>query len=73
MIALENLEQAKETVNYINGILTDPKKRINTKTVGVLEDWERKEYIAVKEDAEERITELTELINDNYEIFGVRV
>lgn len=64
MNAIEQLQRAKNTVNSVNETLNSGFE---------FEVWERKEYEAVLGDAKQEIENLTSLINENFDVFGVTV
>ena len=64
MNAIEQLQRAKNTVASVNETLNSGFE---------FEAWERKEYEAVLLGAKQEIENLTSLINENFEIFGVTV
>jgi len=64
MNAIEQLQRAKNTVKSVNETL---------KSGFEFEAWERKEYESVLNDAKQEVENLTSLINENFDVFGVTV
>ena len=64
MNAIEQLQSAKNTVNSVT-------EKLNSGFE--FEAWERKEYEVVLAEAKNEVENLTSLINENFDVFGVTV
>ena len=64
MNAIEQLQSAKNTVNSVSETLNSGFE---------FEAWERKEYEVVLAEAKNEVENLTSLINENFDVFGVTV
>lgn len=64
MNAIEQLQSAKNTVNSVT-------EKLNSGFE--FESWERKEYEVVLADAKNEVENLTSLINENFDVFGLTV
>ena len=64
MNAIEQLQSAKNTLNSVT---------VKLNSGFEFEAWERKEYEVVLADAKNEVENLTSLINENFDVFGVTV